>query len=176
MNKTISVVAIAAVAGLASAQTDIVFNNVPSDGAQAFVFTVHQSDHGPLDGFSWDLTYSGMGVSWGSEVNILLEHLPSGFSFSFDGSENNFADLGPDDVSFGWGNTAGPFAAAGAAAVIGGPSDTFGDWRVTVTEEFDDSGIDAIINGRITINKVPAPGSLALVGMGGLAALRRRRR
>ncbi len=174
MKTAITVAALGAIAGLASGQTVINFNNAGVDGAAPNSFTITQSDHGALTGISWDLNYDSFGISWGSEINITLTHLASGFTFSFDGSDANFADLGPNDVLFGWGDTGGVFNSAGAVAASG-PNDTFGDWRVTLSDEFDDGGQDGVLNGTITINKIPAPSALALLGMGGLVAGRRRR-
>ncbi len=178
MTKTMSVVAVAAFAGLASAQTDIVFNNLNVDAAQPITFTIVQTDSGPLEGFSWDLTYNagvnGANASWGAELNIVLTHLGSGFSINFDGGEPNLGDTIPSDVLFGWGESSGIFASNDSVA-WSGPAETAGVWEVFIFEDFDDFGVDGILNGTMTINKVPAPGSLALLGMGGLAAMRRRR-
>eukprot|EP00913_Durusdinium_trenchii_P005874 g5486.t1 len=170
MKTAITVAAIGAIAGLASGQTVISFNNAEVDGAAPNTFTINQTDHGALTGISWDLSYDSFGISWGSEINITLLHVASGFTFSFDGSDANFADLGPNDVLFGWGDTGGVFASAGAVAASG-PADTFGAWQITLSDEFDDGGVDGLLSGTITINKIPAPSALALLGMGGLAQL-----
>ena len=143
-------------------------------------FTVNQTDHGALSSINFDLTVDvgATNASWGSEVHIDLTHNASGFHFSADGSELNFADLGPDDLSFGWGNSGGIFTFSGGVDLSdAGPSDTFGTWTVTLSDEFDASGIDHtyLQGSTITINKVPAPGALALLGLGGVAAMRRRR-
>ena len=79
------------------------------------------------------------------------------------------------DVLFGWGESSGFFASAGSVLVTNGPAETLGEWRVEIFEDFDDSGVDGFLNGSITINKIPAPSALALLGMGGLVAGRRRR-
>ncbi len=178
MKTTMSVVALAATAGLATAQTDIVFNNLSVDAANPITFTILQTDAGPLEGFSWDLEYNagvnGANASWGAELNIVLTHLSSGFSINFDGGEPNLGDTIPSDVLFGWGESSGIFTSNDSIA-WSGPADTQGVWEVFIFEDFDDFGVDGILNGTLTINKVPAPASLALLGMGGLAALRRRR-
>ncbi len=176
MKTAITVAALGAIAGLASGQTVINFNNVAVEASAPFTFTIDQSTSDALSGFSWDLEYqAGVGnASWASELNIVLTHVASGFTFSFDGSDANFADLGPDDVTFGWGDSGGFFLSAGTIAASG-VADTSGIWTITVSDEFDDFGQDGILNGTITINKVPAPSALALLGMGGLLAGRRRR-
>lgn len=152
-------------------QEIVLFNSV--DGAAPVVFDVFQNDHGPLRGFAWDLIGSATGISWGSELVIRLQHLPTGYTFEFDGSDTNFADLGPSDVTFGWGNLAGDFAAAGSTDVFGGPMDTFGTWRVTLLDEFDDAGTDGALVGTITINKYPPSDTIYFdaLGINGAAPL-----
>lgn len=174
MSKIISVAAVAGVAGLAAAQTTISFNNLAVDAANPITFTVVQTDSGPLAGFSWDLTYSTVTPSWGAELNIVLTHVASGFSINFDGGEPNLGDTTPSDVLFGWGESSGTFFSSGDIA-WSGPADTSGVWEVFIFEDFDDFGTDGFLSGTMTINKVPAPSSLALLGLGGLAAARRRR-
>lgn len=180
MKKTMSVVAITAFAGLASAGgsgglgTTITFDNLAVDAANPITFTIFQTDHGPLEGFKWDLTYSTVTPSWGAELNIVLTHLASGFSINFDGGEPNLGDTTPSDVLFGWGESSGTFFSSGSIA-WSGPDDTFGEWQVFIFEDFDDFGTDGFLSGTLEINKVPAPSSLALLGLGGLAAARRRR-
>jgi len=175
MKIAVSVAALGAIAGLATGQTTISFDNVEVDAANPITFTIFQDDHGPLEGFSWDLNYQTITPSWGGELNIILTHVGSGYSINFDGTDGNLGDTVASDVLFGWGETSGFFTSAGSVAVSNGPTDTFGEWQVTIFEDFDDGGIDGILNGSITINKVPAPSALALLGMGGLMAGRRRR-
>ena len=175
MKTAVSVAALGAIAGLATGQTVIEFNNVVVDAANPITFTIMQTDAGPLEGFSWDLVYETIDPSWGGELNIVLTHIASGYSINFDGTDGNLGDTMASDVLFGWGKSSGVFSSAGSVAVTGGPSDTIGAWRVEIFEDFDDFGDDGILNGTITINKVPAPSALALLGMGGLVAGRRRR-
>ncbi|MEZ6243411.1 MAG: PEP-CTERM sorting domain-containing protein [Phycisphaerales bacterium] len=175
MRTKLTILTLASLAGAATAQTTINFNDLAIDAAQPITFTVVQTDPGPLLGFTWDLSYDAIPISWGSELIIQLSH-ESGYSIEFDGSDANFADLGPSDVQFGWGNTDGHFTSTSLVSVQNGPSDTTGTWTVTVFDEFDDDGVDGVLNGSITINKVPAPGGLALIGLGSIACLHRRRR
>jgi hypothetical protein len=142
MKTAISVAALGAIAGLATGQTVIEFNNIAVDAAAPTVFTIVQTDAGPLEGFSWDLSYDTVTPSWGGELNIVLTHIASGYTINFDGTDGNLGDTMTSDVLF---------------------------------EDFDDFGTDGFLNGTLTINKVPAPSALALLGMGGLVAGRRRR-
>lgn len=173
--------ALATVAGLAaaaSAQTVIDLSGITVDGAGATVFTVNQTDHGPLDTIDFDIAVDAVSPSWGSEVNITLTHLPSGYSFNADGDDADFSDDGPADFLFGWGNLSGLFTFSGSVDVSGtGPSDTFGTWEIILSDDFDDLGPDHIYRdgSTVTINKVPAPAGLAILGLGGLVATRRRR-
>ncbi|HHN78767.1 MAG TPA: PEP-CTERM sorting domain-containing protein [Phycisphaerales bacterium] len=178
--KTASIIAIAGLATAAGAQTVIDLSGISVDGAAPTTFTVFQNDHGAMTTLDFDLTVEvgATNASWGSEVHIAMTHLPSGFTFTADGSDTNFADLGADDLIFGWGNSGGVFSFQGSIDMSGmGPSDTFGEWEITLSDEFDDFGIDHtyLQGSTITINKVPAPGALAVIGLGGLALSRRRR-
>lgn len=166
--------ALAALTAGAGAQTVIEFNDVEIFFGQPYTATIVQEDPGPLLGFTWDLTYVANGISWGSELNIVLTH-ESGFTFVFDGSDANFADLGPADHVFGWGNFSGMFTSSDSLAVLGGPTETLGDWTITVFDEFEDIEPQGTLSGTITINKVPAPGGLAALGLAGALGLRRRR-
>ena len=151
---------------------------VPS--GEGFHFVYFQETHGELTGFNWDLTYSAFVPSWGSEVNIMLHHIQSGFTFTFDGSDGNFAETPGSgaDVTFGWGNSSGLFSSAGAVNVTG-IDDTFGDWEVWVFDDlvdFPGNNDGFFLTGSIIeIKKIPAPGALALLGIAGLIGRRRRR-
>ena len=177
-----TLIAVAGLAAAASGQTVIDLSGINVDATAPVVFIVSQTDSGPLSSLDFDITVdvggAGGNASWASEVNIGLRHIPSGFTFTADGDDVNFADLGPDDLLFGWGNSGGIFTFQGSIDMTGlGPNDTFGDWEITLSDEFDDFGIDHtyLSGSTITINKVPAPAGLAILGLGGLVAARRRR-
>jgi hypothetical protein len=177
-----TLIALAGLATAASAQTVIDLSGMNVDGAAPTVFTVDQTDHGAMTTLDFDITVdaggAGGNLSWGSEVFIGLRHVPSGYTFTADGNDIDLSDDGPNDLIFGWGNSGGVFSFQGSVDMSGqGPNDTFGTWEITLIDQFDDFGIDhSYLQGStITINKVPAPAGLAILGLGGLAATRRRR-
>lgn len=103
--------------------------------------------------------------SWGSEVQIQIDG-PNGFSFSAGGGDV------AADLTFGWGNSSGTWTFTGSAAVSGDA----GTYNVSVFQSFDDFSPDpdsVFQSGTITL--IPTPGSAAILGLGGLAAVRRRR-
>lgn len=177
--KIAAIIAVAGFAGAVSAQTVIDLSGMNVDGAAPTTFTVNQTDHGPLDSLDFNLTAEAVAPSWGSEINVTLTHVPSGWSFNADGDDADFDDDGPADFLFGWGNSSGVFSFQGSVNMAGqGPADTFGEWRISLSDDFDD-GVNPDhfyhSGSTITINKIPAPGALALLGLGGVAAMRRRR-
>lgn len=140
---------------------------------------------GVADAFSSvdiDITHS-----WVGDVSATLE----------DGNGNTAELLGVDGVGFGdssafggvysFAETGGDFAAAVAAVGFGvdvatgtyasansvaGLIADGSDWTLTVVDS--GAGDPGTVNAA-TLNTVPEPGSLALLGLGGLALLRRRR-
>lgn len=170
--------ACAATASVAGPMTVIELGGLEVDGAEPLMIPIFQHTHGPLESIKWWIEYEALTPSWGSELVIELVHHPSGFMFSFDGSDSNFSDLGPNDVLFGWSNTSGVFTAHGDFAFpTPPPFDTYGEWWVTIYDEFDDPGPDGrfLPGSHIIINKVPTPGAAVLLGLAGIAGVRRRR-
>ncbi len=150
-------------------------------------------------GIKWDLRYTAFGApplgtpSWGSELRIDLI-APNGNRIDFDGSNDNgggmglgedadgqvpgggaFPGIDPNKIIFGWGNAPGGFNSAGVTHNLDG-SLSGGLWTILIWDEFDDAGgVDGVLSGSFTIQKIPAPGSLALFILGGLIARRGRR-
>lgn len=175
-----TLIAIAGLATAASAQTVIDLSGINVDGAAPTSFSVNVASGGALASLDFDITVDNGGVggnlSWASEVFIGLTHDASGYTFTADGNDIDLSDDGPNDLLFGWGNSGGVFSFAGNAAA--GPlADASGTWTVTLIDQFDDFGVDHtyLQGSTITINQVPAPAGLAILGLGGLVAARRRR-
>jgi hypothetical protein len=124
-----------------------------------------------IDSASYVVDFTAEGFSWRSEFVLSLNDGPVGAffdhapGFGIDTSGNFVGSGNFGSPPGGW--AGGPFVL------------TTGDLFITVYETFDDGGTstrDAIVNsGRIVVNyTIPAPGSLALLGLAGLAARRRR--
>lgn len=121
-----------------------------------------------IDSASFDVSWTAPSPSWRSELALSLN----------DDLFGAFYDAFPSDLdSSGADTRTGTFAGA-AGGFIGGPFVlTSGILHVEIYDTFNDSGVDQIIGaGTITINytPVPAPGAMALLGLAGFAARRRR--
>lgn len=124
-----------------------------------------------MNGIGWDVTLSTNGASWASEAVMYFD-------------DNIAPDLsGLFLTPFFDQSTPGTFATSSGGilklADAGIPDIVLADGilRIEFYESFDDvaGAADANWGGTITIQAVPAPGGLALLGLGGLAAARRRR-
>ena len=165
--------AIASVAGLAlaaSANAQVIdISGMTYTGASSVIGSASASG---VTAIQFDLSVTTFSPSWGSEVNLDISG-PGGFLFTADGSDfDTLGDDGPDDLTFGWGDSTGTFSFSGTASGLSGGSGTY---TVSAFDSFDDSGDDGVFNSGSTITLIPAPGAAALLGMGGLAATRRRR-
>jgi len=179
MKKTIALAVIAATAGLASADTMVIdvsgteFFDAFGDSSNT-ILSVLVGASASITSISWDLnltTYTDPNASfpsWASEANIdfngLLNLQVSGTA---DGVVNE--------------NNAGT---ANMTDVLGGPLVLGADGLLNMEfyESFDDSADNADSGMKdgstITLNGngfVPTPGSMAVLGLGGLVAGRRRR-
>ncbi len=177
-----AIIAVAGLAAAATAQSTVIdLSGITVDAAAPTSFNVNVGQAGALSSLDFNVTVdagvNGQNLSWGSEVFIGLTHVPSGFSFTADGNDIDLTDDGPNDLIFGWDNAGGIFSFAGSVDLTGALADAGGDWTVTLIDQFDDFGPDHqyLSGSTITINQVPAPAGLAILGLGGLAAARRRR-
>ncbi len=123
-----------------------------------------------LNGVGWDITVATIGASWLSEARIEFTDsgVAGGFGLSV-GAGNDFAGT----ANFTSGGIV-KLADAGLPDLI--LSD--GILRLEFWETFDDvsDAIDANLSGTLTLqSSVPAPSGVALLGLGGLVAARRRR-
>lgn len=176
-----TLIAVAGLAAAATAQsTTIDLSGIVVDATSPTSFSVNVASAGALASLDFDITVDAGGpggnASWGSEVFMSLTHDASGYTFTADGNDIDLTDDGPNDLLFGWGNSGGVFSFAGNAAA--GPlADASGSWTITLIDQFDDFGADHgyLSGSTVTINQIPAPAGLAILGLGGLAAARRRR-
>ncbi len=94
-----------------------------------------------------------------------------------DGTAGDFWDfqVSTTAASGTFGPASGAFDTGPSSA--GGPFTNTEDLFVTVYELFNDAGTDAVVSGgtlTITYTAIPTPGAMALIGLGGLVAARRR--
>ncbi|MBL4698204.1 MAG: PEP-CTERM sorting domain-containing protein [Phycisphaerales bacterium] len=127
-----------------------------------------------ITGISWDLTIETIGASWLSEANIRLFNTDQTGGYTFaPGIGNDFPGIS---------NYAG-FVDLVDLVALNLDFTTNGDNLLNIEffESFDDApgAFDAFyLSGStltIHLKKVPAPGSLAVLGLGGLVASRRKR-
>ena len=167
MKKTIALAAVAALAGTAVAGNSITIDvsGVNSWGFQGdpqneFI-DVFVGAGASITNIAWDVNLTTLGISWADENTM-----------TFNGAESVNVALG-DAFTVSNANYAG---SQGSGLVL----DASGMLSIEVHEVgFDDNpgDIDSFFNsGTVTISYVPAPGALAVLGMGGLVAGRRRRR
>lgn len=119
-------------------------------------------------GVSWDVEIEAFSPSWLSEMRVDFTDsgVSTGVSFAA-GAGDNFPGVG---------NYAGSANLVDLGLDFNVGAD--GVLRFEFWESFNDfdNAVDGVWNsGNITVEWVPAPGSLALLGLGGLAAIRRRR-
>ena len=164
--------AIATAAGLAMAATanaqSLDIGGQTYDAADGTVALGTIVSGGSVTDIAFDLAINagnfGESGSWGSEFTLQIDG-PGGEQFIAGGGD------APADLTFGWGNSGGSFSFSGSAAFSGGA----GTYTVSVFDTFDDTGNDGFIFEDSTVTLIPTPGSAAILGLGGLAAVRRRR-
>jgi len=165
--------AIASVAGLAlaaSANAQVVdLSGQIYDGAAPMV--AGSTNVGGVTDIQFDVSVTTFSPSWGEEVIIDIAG-PGGFAFRAAGGPDTLNGPTNADLTFGWGASTGTFTFSGTASGLSGGAGTY---TVSVFDEFDDFGDDGVFNSGSTVTLIPAPGAAALLGIGGLAATRRRR-
>lgn len=147
-------------------------DNVVMSIDMAALFGLSSGSAIDLNGIGWDITVSTVGASWLSEATMYFDNQTqdSGAGlFLTVGNGNDFAGTGT-------------FSSGGIVklADAGLPDLVLADGvlRIEFWESFDDvaDDIDAFLDGTLTLqSSVPAPSGVALLGLGGLVAARRRR-
>ena len=164
-----------AVAGSASAQSSLVvdvtgiesFNSLGSP--ENTILTFELLPNATVVGLEWDVVIQANGGSWLDEMTI-----------AFGSTAEDFLFFAPSSTSNNGGNL--PEANSGSANLVdlGLAFDVAADGilRMEFFESFYDAGVvpnGVWVSGTVTVNYVPAPGAVALLGLAGLAGSRRRR-
>jgi len=172
MKKTIAVIAAAALAGSAMAGNEII---VDLTGIESWddqgdpdnvVLSIDLGVPGAeVTGMEWDLGFTPFSPSWTEEPHITL-------------SDTDQTDMYDWDMG-DWGGTSNsdPIDLAGSDSFSLFVGDD-GMLRIEFWEDFVDfsDGPDGFYDrGTLNISFVPAPGAIALLGLAGFAAPRRRR-
>jgi hypothetical protein len=130
--------------------------------------SVMLSSNATVIGVGWDVNLETVGASWLSEATVTFLNSPIGLQLS------------PGDV-----NAPGnQFFSSGGILDLASIDPTFpfqvgvdGMLNMEFWDSFVDNpgAVDAFWSGSLTIQWVPTPGAVAVLGMGGLIATRRRR-
>lgn len=165
MKKTIALAAVAALAGTAMG-TDLVLDVSGIESwdfqgdADNTILNVFVGAGATITNIAWNVNLTTVGISWADENTM-----------TFNGAQSINAAAG-DAFTVSNANYAG---SAASGIVLDGS----GMLSIEFHEVgFDDNAnaVDSFYNsGTITISYVPAPSALAVLGLGGLAAGRRRR-
>jgi hypothetical protein len=164
-----------ALTAAASAQESLV---VDVSGIESFntlgsventVLTFELLPNATVVGLEWDVVLQANGGSWLNEMSI-----------AFGSTAEDFVFFAPSGTNSPGGNL--PEANSGSANLVdlGLAFDVAGDGilRMEFYESFYDTGVvpnGVWVSGTITVQYVPAPAGLALLGAAGLAGNRRRR-
>lgn len=173
MNKAFAIVALVGAATVASADLhtfDLSGMSVEGSFGDNFGVTSLMHDFGAAGtvvNVSWDVNYESFDPSWMSEVQMAVD---TNDDLSLDG------DI--DALDYGATDNPGVFSFSGSIAASSVSSD--GLVYLTVYDLFNDASAtpDAKFGAGSSLTVeyiVPAPGSMALLGLGGLVAARRRR-
>ena len=186
--RLITVGAVLALAGAAIAQTETFELNIENFGDPAEVILDTTFDLPAIE--SIDLVSIDLAHSWASDIELILTS-PGGDVFTITDDNGSGVLLGDggsllagvgvyDFVSaagngtwddFGFGDTA-PAGTYDADSWVDGPF-AAGTWSLFFAD--DANGDDGAVGSIRVSYTIPAPASLALLGLGGLAAARRRR-
>ncbi len=161
--------------------TDLVFA-VHEVGSPSKVFNfdlVVDENNQPVIGFRIDFDYNNLffDSSWASDLEMKLK-TPGGQVLVYGQKEFNGGDpFGPQDDIWdfdGADSRPSGFYTSDHFPWHDNPIPKGGDWNFMFAETWD--GATEYNNLTITLLKIPSPGALALIGVAGLVAPRRRRR
>ncbi|MDX2018512.1 MAG: hypothetical protein SFY95_12845 [Planctomycetota bacterium] len=156
------------------AVTNITLSGIPSfdpfGDANNFVGGVFIGANAQIVGIGWDVNLTANSPSWLSELTVAIENTSqSGGVFLAPGTGDDFGGTRT-------------YSSGGIVDLVGlGLNFTLGGdgiLRLEFFEGFDDfaNGVDGFWNsGTLSIQWIPTPGALAILGLGGIAAGRRRR-
>lgn len=169
MRQAVTVLAVVGAASVALAGSDT-FSTGPQTFTGVTTFTFTKADDGQtVAGFSVWVDYIGDGGNtWASDTNLMIT-APDGQTVSI-GGFGSPADL---DYDYQGSVSAGPgvyMSGPHTGWIDGGPNG--GTYTLKMTQDF---GIGFFNDFSVHIIRVPAPGAAALLGLGGLVAVRRRR-
>jgi len=139
-----------------------------SPGMLTFTFTKDAPGQ-TIEGFSIWVDYVGDGGNtWASDTNAMIT-TPDGQSVGI-GGFGSPADLDYDYQGSGSADPGVYHSGPHFGYIDGGPAS--GTYTLKLTQDF---GVGIFNDFQVNILRVPAPGAAALLGLGGLVALRRRR-
>jgi MYXO-CTERM domain-containing protein len=170
--------AAASLAGIASADINFTFENFTATGAQFFQYADGDNDvlDGVLEGASGDFVLnSGANFTWADDLCVLVANddltdlLVQIGGYSTFGATYRYT--WPTGASGDPGTAAGGVALSGEAIDVTGYRLWFGNGYASGGEGDWTGSID--LTGS-ELSMVPAPGALALLGLAGVAARRRR--
>ena len=189
MNKALlAVVGAALVAGTASAQLKTYSGaggQIPDVSSTRF--NIFVPDHGPatVDNIPINMSHTWVGDLFievrhktPADYSVVLCDRPgvpaSTFGNSSDLSGNYVFRDGFAPLAETGATPAGTYGPHAGQVISRGVQDKFGEWSLFISDNA--GGDTGVVRGwSITFNNIPAPGSLALLGLGGLVAGRRRR-
>ena len=196
MQKTLAILAVAGLASVASAQTapktysvDLVPDlAIPDSPAAGVSSTIIVPDSGIIADFEYlwiDMTHT-----WVGDLVITLSH-PGGSAIILDrpgvpastfGNADNvggvytFTDVDAAFPELAGGGLVAPgfYRTANDFGLAFNGDEKFGDWTLTI-QDFGGGDVGTLNAWGFAVTNVPTPGAFALLGLGGLAAARRRR-
>lgn len=149
------------------------FNGEPGSPLNE-VFNVNLGANAMVTGVGFDITLEAFSPSWLSEATIALEDSAQTAGLFLTPAVGND---GPGAGSFSSGGVIDLSDVDGMGLDLTFSVGADGILRIELFDTFDDffSPQATISSGSVTIQYIPAPASAALLGLGGLAAARRRR-